>query len=82
MTNALKAILTQVKAERFFFKAASHEERDLSDFQSIVNGLKHLYSEGLLEDFVTHEESHTGHDWVDAVCVGKLTAKGEALLEE
>lgn len=82
MSTALKARLRDVKAVKSCFRAASNREQDISDFQSVVYELEELFKSGFLEEFVTHTERHTGHDWVDFVCVGGLTAKGETLLED
>lgn len=82
MLNAWKTRLREVKAGKSYFSAASDREQDIGDFQSVVYELEVLSKRGFLEKYEPHKESHTGHDWVDSVGVGGLTAKGEALLED
>lgn len=80
--EALKALLAKVATNNGYFSPASNHEQDMSDFQATVYALECAWEKGLLGKFKPHKESQSGHGWIDSVYVGKLTAEGEALLQD
>ena len=80
--EALKELLAKVVASNGYLSPASNQEQDMNNFQATVYALECAWEKGLLENFKPHKESQSGHGWIDNVYVGKLTAEGEALLQD
>ena len=80
--NSLRQMLREIKAGKTAFYPQSSSEQDLSDFQGTVFVLKEAKSKGLFSKFEPHNESYSGHDWVDCVVVGELTKFGEIELRD
>lgn len=80
--TSIRALLEEIRGGKTLFKCPRSTTQHLSSFQGVVDALREAYERGLIAVFKPHEESHTGHRWVDRVRVEGLTQYGERYLDE
>lgn len=62
------------------FDAKSESVADLSAFQSSVKIAEEAYGFGYINFFKPHQESYSGHRFIDAFLAGELTDDGHAFI--
>lgn len=59
------------------FDAPSESVADLSSFQALVKVAEAAYDSGYINFFKPHQESYSGHRFIDAFLAGELTDDGQ-----
>jgi hypothetical protein len=72
----MKDFLKKAVSGTGHFDPRSSSHADMLEFQSVVELASRAKSLGYIEDFKIHQESHSGHDFYDALLVFGVTDEG------